>query len=104
MLAGGDEAPLVGGAACRTAARVFAEIVEQTRGQKMLVFKKKRRKNHRRTARPPPGADGSPDRRHQPRRRAAGRGAAEAAGVEARAVRRWPEAAETTAASDAAKE
>lgn len=47
MLAGGDAPPLVG-PAVPAAARVFAEVVEQTRGPKLLVFKKKRRKNHRR--------------------------------------------------------
>ena len=47
MLAGGDDPPLVGRAVPK-AARVFAEVVEQTRAPKVLVFKKKRRKNHRR--------------------------------------------------------
>ncbi|MFO1152788.1 MAG: 50S ribosomal protein L21 [Rhodospirillales bacterium] len=47
MLAGGEDAPLFGQAVPQ-AARVFAEVVEQTRGPKLLVFKKKRRKNHRR--------------------------------------------------------
>jgi large subunit ribosomal protein L21 len=47
MLAGDGEAPRVGAAVPATA-RVFAEVVEQTRGPKLLVFKKKRRKNHRR--------------------------------------------------------
>jgi large subunit ribosomal protein L21 len=47
MLAGGDEPPLLGRAVPETA-RVFAEVVEQTRSPKLLVFKKKRRKNHRR--------------------------------------------------------
>lgn len=47
MLAGGDEPPLVGRAVPKTA-RVFAEVVEQTRAPKLLIFKKKRRKNHRR--------------------------------------------------------
>ena len=36
------------GAPAVSAARVVAEIVEQTRDAKVLVFKKKRRKNHRR--------------------------------------------------------
>ncbi|MDR1207327.1 MAG: 50S ribosomal protein L21 [Rickettsiales bacterium] len=35
--------PVVGGA------KVIGEIVEQTRGDKILVFKKKRRHNYRRT-------------------------------------------------------
>ena len=35
-------APLVGGAV------VKADVVEQTRGDKVVIFKKKRRKNHRR--------------------------------------------------------
>ena len=47
MLAGGDDPPLVGRAVPK-AARVFAEVVEQTRAPKLLIFKKKRRKNHRR--------------------------------------------------------
>jgi large subunit ribosomal protein L21 len=47
MLAEDGSAPLVGGAVPKDA-RVFAEVIEQTRGSKILVFKKKRRKNHRR--------------------------------------------------------
>ena len=35
-------APMVAGAS------VAAEIIEQTRGDKVIIFKKKRRKNHRR--------------------------------------------------------
>ncbi len=51
MIAGADEGE---GAAPRLAgavgdATVFAEIVAQTRGKKILVFKKQRRKNYRRT-------------------------------------------------------
>lgn len=46
MVAGGEEArigtPMVEGAS------VEAEIVQQTRSKKVLVFKKKRRKNYRR--------------------------------------------------------
>ncbi len=47
LLVGEDEkttlgAPYVAGAS------VMAEVVEQTRGDKIIVFKKKRRKNHRR--------------------------------------------------------
>jgi large subunit ribosomal protein L21 len=47
MLAEEGGTPLVGGAV-PAEARVFAELVAQTRGPKILVFKKKRRKNHRR--------------------------------------------------------
>lgn len=47
MIAGGDEAPRVAGAVGDAA--VFAEIVAQTRGKKIVVFKKQRRKNYRRT-------------------------------------------------------
>lgn len=43
----GSEAPMIGKAAQDTAA-VFAKLVAQTRGDKVLVFKKKRRKNYRR--------------------------------------------------------
>jgi large subunit ribosomal protein L21 len=46
LMLGGDEpkvgAPLVGGAS------VLAEIVEHTRGRKIIVFKKRRRQNSRR--------------------------------------------------------
>jgi large subunit ribosomal protein L21 len=47
LLVGGEGdakvgAPMVAGAS------VAAEIVEQTRGDKVIIFKKKRRKNHRR--------------------------------------------------------
>ncbi|MFN3461929.1 MAG: 50S ribosomal protein L21, partial [Oceanibaculum sp.] len=47
LLVGGEGdakvgAPMIAGAS------VAAEIVEQTRGDKVIIFKKKRRKNHRR--------------------------------------------------------
>lgn len=44
----GDGARTEIGAPAVSAARVVAEVVEQTRDAKLLVFKKKRRKNHRR--------------------------------------------------------
>ncbi len=47
MIAGDGEAPRLGGALEQAA--VFAEILAQKRGKKILVFKKKRRKNYRRT-------------------------------------------------------
>ncbi len=48
LMIGGNEAqPLIAGADLDKAA-VFAEVVSQTRGDKVLVFKKKRRKNYRR--------------------------------------------------------
>jgi large subunit ribosomal protein L21 len=47
MLAEDGAAPLVG-TQVPSEARVFADVVEQMRGPKVLVFKKKRRKNHRR--------------------------------------------------------
>jgi large subunit ribosomal protein L21 len=48
MVGGADGEPAaVGGAKLKTAA-VFAELLAQTRGDKVLVFKKKRRKNYRR--------------------------------------------------------
>jgi len=48
LMIGGEEAqPLIAGAELDKAA-VFAEVVSQTRGDKILVFKKKRRKNYRR--------------------------------------------------------
>ena len=43
----GDERYAVGTKALEKAA-VFAELLAQTRGDKLLIFKKKRRKNHRR--------------------------------------------------------
>lgn len=48
MLGGADASPLFG-ARVPEAARVFAEVVAQQRGPKVIIFKKKRRKNHRRT-------------------------------------------------------
>ena len=47
MIGGGEAQPLIASAELGTAA-VFAEVVSQTRGDKILVFKKKRRKNYRR--------------------------------------------------------
>ena len=44
----GDGARTEIGAPAVSAAKVVAEVVEQTRDAKLLVFKKKRRKNHRR--------------------------------------------------------
>ena len=46
LLMAGDKigAPFIDGA------KVVAEVVEQKRGDKILVFKKKRRQNYRRTA------------------------------------------------------
>ncbi len=48
LMVGGDgETPTVG-TPMVSDARVLAEVVEQTRGPKIIVFKKQRRKNHRR--------------------------------------------------------
>jgi large subunit ribosomal protein L21 len=47
MVAGDGEAPRL--AADVGGATVFAEILAQKRGKKIIVFKKKRRKNYRRT-------------------------------------------------------
>ena len=47
MIGDGDAAPTVGTPLIYQAA-VFAEVVEQTRGDKIIVFKKKRRQNYRR--------------------------------------------------------
>ncbi len=44
----GDETGTRIGAPLVDGARVAATVVEQTRGDKILVFKKRRRKNHRR--------------------------------------------------------
>ena len=44
---GGDGAPKVG-APLISGAKVVAELVEQTRGPKVIAFKKRRRKNSRR--------------------------------------------------------
>lgn len=48
LMVGGQGAVPVVGAPLVEKAAVFAEVVEQTRGDKVLIFKKKRRKNHRR--------------------------------------------------------
>ncbi len=48
MIGGDGKAPVVGAPVVDKAA-VFAEVVEQSRADKILVFKKKRRKNYRRT-------------------------------------------------------
>lgn len=48
LMVGGDGAPQVG-APLVDGATVTAEVVEQIRGGKIVVFKKKRRKNYRRT-------------------------------------------------------
>ena len=47
LLVGEDEKTTLG-APTVAGASVMAEVVEQTRGDKIIVFKKKRRKNHRR--------------------------------------------------------
>jgi large subunit ribosomal protein L21 len=47
LLGGGDGAPKAGSPAI-AGALVAAEVVEQFRGEKIVVFKKKRRKNYRR--------------------------------------------------------
>src|SRR4029078_8852372 len=53
LLCGGDAAPQTGGEKAGgptiSGALVAAEVLEQTRGDKIKVFKKKRRKNYRRT-------------------------------------------------------
>jgi large subunit ribosomal protein L21 len=46
LLGGGDGAPKTGSPI--SGASVAAEVVEQMRGEKIIVFKKKRRKNYRR--------------------------------------------------------
>ncbi|MBC8337771.1 MAG: 50S ribosomal protein L21 [Rhodospirillales bacterium] len=48
MIGGEGKAPTVGAPLVDKAA-VFAEVVEQSRADKILVFKKQRRKNYRRT-------------------------------------------------------
>ncbi len=47
MIAGGGKAPSVG-APFLDKATVFAEVLEQNRGPKIIVFKKRRRKGYRR--------------------------------------------------------
>jgi len=47
MIGGEGQEPTVGAPLVEKAA-VFAEVVEQTRGEKIIVFKKKRRKHYRR--------------------------------------------------------
>ena len=48
MIGGDGKAPIVGSPVIDKAA-VFAEVVEQSRADKIIVFKKHRRKNYRRT-------------------------------------------------------
>jgi large subunit ribosomal protein L21 len=48
VLAVGDGAKLMVGAPLVPGAKVLAEVVEQTRGPKLIVFKKRRRQNSRR--------------------------------------------------------
>ena len=48
LMVGGDGEPMIG-APLVDGAQVTAELVDQTRGKKIIVFKKKRRKNYRRT-------------------------------------------------------
>ena len=48
MIGGDGKAPRVGAPVVDKAA-VFAEVLEQSRGDKIIVFKKHRRKNYRRT-------------------------------------------------------
>jgi large subunit ribosomal protein L21 len=47
MVGGSDGAPMIGTPVIDGAA-VFAEVIEQKRGPKVIVFKKRRRKNYRR--------------------------------------------------------
>ena len=44
----GDDGAATIGAPVVEGARVDAEVLEQKRGEKLIIFKKKRRKNHRR--------------------------------------------------------
>ncbi len=48
LLVGGDGADPKVGAPLLDGAKVTAEVVEQTRGPKIVIFKKRRRKNFRR--------------------------------------------------------
>lgn len=45
----GDEAKVTIGAPMVAGAKVAAEVLEQTKGAKVIIFKKRRRKNSRRT-------------------------------------------------------
>lgn len=47
LMIGGDGEPVVGAPSVQ-GAFVTAEVVEQTRGEKIVVFKKRRRQNYRR--------------------------------------------------------
>ena len=47
LMVGGDEAKI--GTPTVKGAKVTAEVLEQGKGDKVLIFKKKRRKNYRRT-------------------------------------------------------
>jgi large subunit ribosomal protein L21 len=49
LMIGGDGEKMTVGAPVIDKASVFAEVVEQSRANKILVFKKNRRKNYRRT-------------------------------------------------------
>jgi len=48
LLVGGDGADVKVGTPLLAGAKVTAEVVEQTRGPKIVIFKKRRRKNFRR--------------------------------------------------------
>ena len=48
LLVGGDGAEPKVGAPLLDGAKVTAEVIEQTRGPKIVIFKKRRRKNYRR--------------------------------------------------------
>ena len=48
LLVGGDGAEPKVGAPLLDGAKVTAQVVEQTRGPKIVIFKKRRRKNYRR--------------------------------------------------------
>ncbi|MEE2699553.1 MAG: 50S ribosomal protein L21 [Pseudomonadota bacterium] len=49
LLIGGDKEKLIVGSPNIDKAAVFAEVIEQSRSSKVIVFKKNRRKNYRRT-------------------------------------------------------
>ena len=84
LMLGGD-APVVG-APTVAGATVTAEVVEQTRGPKVIAFKKAPPQELAPQARPSPGSDGRQDHGHQRLRRrlrncGKSRGSAKSAGV-----------------------
>ena len=72
MMVGGGEGAINIGTPTLDDAWVEAQIVDQKRGQKIIIFKHKRRKGYRRKQVPPAKPDSPEDYRHSRRRHATG--------------------------------